>query len=151
MNDFIIRRTNSVDEDFSKLIRTLDEELNLRNDKIQLDYDKFNNVESIQTVVIAYEDEKAVACGCFKPYDDVRVEVKRMFVEPLFRGKGLSKQILSEIEKWAQEIGYVKAILETGKKQTEAISLYQNCGYQQIENYGQYKNFPNSLCFEKEL
>jgi len=74
-----------------------------------------------------------------------------MFVTPDYRGRKISKQVLGELEAWAKELGYSKAVLETGSGQPEAIGLYARCEYERIENYGQYKDFPNSLCFEKKL
>jgi GNAT superfamily N-acetyltransferase len=64
---------------------------------------------------------------------------------------GIASNILAELEKWASELSYAKCILETGKKQPEAISLYKKNGYRIIPNYGQYCEVENSLCFEKKL
>ena len=60
-------------------------------------------------------------------------------------------KILISLEKWASELGYKKAILETGKGQPEAIALYQKAGYQIIENYGPYKGLDNSVCMGKNI
>ena len=79
------------------------------------------------------------------------MEVKRMFVDLAFRGNGIASIILNELEKWAKELGYSGCILETGKKQPEAIKLYKKNGYAIIPNYGQYKQVENSVCFEKAL
>ena len=87
----------------------------------------------------------------FKEFDADTVEIKRMFVSTEKRGKGISKHILNELEKWAAELGYTKFILETGVKQLEAIGLYNRFGYKQIENYGQYIGKPLSVCMSKEL
>jgi len=108
-------------------------------------------MEHIETIVLAYVDEKPVACGGFKVYENETVEIKRMYVEPEHRGRGIASQILLELEKWAIELGYTRSILETGRKQGEAIGLYGKRGYQQIENYGQYRGQANSVCFEKKL
>ena len=146
-----IKRCQNSDKDFNLLISHLDNELNDRHDNQRTVYDKFNKVDSIQTVIVAYDNGKPVGCGCFKQFDDITVEIKRMFIEFEFRKKGISKLILSELEKWAIELGYLKAILETGKKLPEAIGLYEKSGYFRIDNYGQYKDLPNSICFEKKL
>ena len=92
-----------------------------------------------------------VGCGCFKKFNNSTVEIKRMFVPLSFRGKGISKKLLIELEQWAKEKGFSGFVLETGKKQHEAIGLYTKLGYQQIENYGQYVDMPNSVCFRKYL
>ncbi len=70
---------------------------------------------------------------------------------PGSRGKGIASKILAELEIWATELFYEKCILETGKKQPEAIALYKKNGYNIIPNYGQYAGVENSLCFEKEI
>jgi GNAT superfamily N-acetyltransferase len=72
-----------------------------------------------------------------------------MFVSTSGRGRGIATGILTELEKWAHELSFGKCILETGKKQPEAIGLYKKNGYTLIPNYGQYEGIENSLCFEK--
>jgi len=79
------------------------------------------------------------------------MEVKRMYTLPESRGKGISSKVLGELEKWATELSCKKCILETGKKQPEAIGLYKKNGYEVIPNYGQYAGIENSVCFEKDL
>jgi GNAT superfamily N-acetyltransferase len=74
-----------------------------------------------------------------------------MYVSPQNRKKGIASMILSELEKWASELSASKCILETGKRQYEAVGLYKKSGYQLIPNYGQYAGVENSLCFEKDL
>jgi GNAT superfamily N-acetyltransferase len=74
-----------------------------------------------------------------------------MFVKEDRRGKGIAPTILNELEKWATELGYAACILETGKKQPEAIALYKKGGYQIIPNYGQYHGVDNSVCMRKQL
>ena len=79
------------------------------------------------------------------------MEIKRMYTSPEFRGKGAATRILRELENWAAELSCKKCILETGKRQPEAIRLYQRNGYLPIPNYGQYAGIENSVCFEKQL
>ncbi|MBN8788447.1 MAG: GNAT family N-acetyltransferase, partial [Terrimonas sp.] len=59
--------------------------------------------------------------------------------------------IVNELEQWAKELHYTACVLETGKRQPEAIRLYQKAGYTLIENFGQYKNVENSVCMKKIL
>ena len=102
-------------------------------------------------MIVAYENEVAVGCGAIKTFDEKSIELKRMFVAPNQRGKGVATRILTTLEDWAKELGFQKCILETGKRQPEAIALYHKSQYQIIENYGQYKGMGNSVCFEKKL
>ena len=74
-----------------------------------------------------------------------------MFVNPDARGKCIATIILKELESWAAEQGYENAVLETGKKNPEAMALYQKQGYAVIDNYGPYINMPTSICFSKSL
>jgi GNAT superfamily N-acetyltransferase len=74
-----------------------------------------------------------------------------MYTLPAYRGKGIATTVLTELEQWAAELSFSKCILETGKRQPEAIRLYQKNRYIQIPNYGQYKDDDNSVCFEKIL
>lgn len=76
-------------------------------------------------MIVAYENNHAVSCGAIKAFDVTTMEAKRMYTLPDNRGKGIATQILIELEKWAKELGYKKCILETGKKQPDAIQLYQ--------------------------
>jgi putative acetyltransferase len=101
--------------------------------------------------VLIYAENKPIGCGCFKLFDDKTIEIKRMFVLPEMRGKQLAAQLLQELEKWAVEEGYSKAVLETGHRQVEAIRLYTVAGYTLTENYGQYIGMEDSICYRKEL
>ena len=144
----IVQTTNS-NEDFIKLISQLDAELNKRYGSKQSEYDKHNKIDPIETAIIGYENDKAVACGCFKQIAVNTIEIKRMYVSPHHRRKGFSHKVLNELEKWASQLGHSKALLETGKGQPEAIALYKKYGYQTIENYGPYKGLANSICMKK--
>lgn len=149
--DFVIKRTNSNHKDFAVLTRQLDMDLFRRYESVQATYDAFNKIESIDTVILAYHNDRPVGCGCFKTFSRDTVEVKRMFVVEAYRGKGISKKILKALEDWAGELGFSKAILETGTKQMEAMGLYQAFGYKKIDNYGPYKEMVFSVCYEKEI
>ena len=98
-----------------------------------------------------YKEGIAVGCGAIKSFDAESMEVKRMYVNLEYRGDGIAHQILEELEKWTQELGYKYTILETGKRQVEAVAFYKKSKYQIIPNYGQYKGVENSVCFKKEL
>ncbi|RPI92823.1 MAG: GNAT family N-acetyltransferase [Chloroflexi bacterium] len=146
-----IIRTNSDNQDFIQLVKHLDADLAERDGKDHLFYAQFNKIDKIKYVVLAYENDKPVGCGAIKEYASDTMEIKRMYTSPESRGKGVASQVLQELEAWAAELSYEKCILETGKKQPEAIGLYQKNGYQMIPNYGQYAEVENSLCFEKHI
>ncbi len=144
-----IIRTNSDNPDFRHLVALLDRDLAIRDGDDHAFYAQFNKVASIRQVVVAYEEGAPVGCGAFKPFDENTVEIKRMFVQPELRGRGIAATVLTELEAWAGELGFDRCVLETGKKQPEAIRLYQKSGYGTIPNYGQYAGVENSVCMEK--
>jgi GNAT superfamily N-acetyltransferase len=146
-----LKRTTSVDPNFIMLVEELDKELAIRDGEDHAFYQQFNGLENIRYVLLAYEEDEAIGCGAIKEYDKETMEIKRMFVPLKGRRKGVASGILSELEKWAGELGYSKCILETGFKQFEAIALYEKQGYKRIPNYGQYQNVKESFCFEKSL
>lgn len=147
----MILRSNSNDADFKALVHELDAYLAVCDGDEHEFYHQFNHIESLSHVVIFYIDGVAVACGAFKEFSDSSVEIKRMYASPKERRKGCAAQVLKELEVWAKELAYTKALLETGLRQTEAIAFYPKQGYSAIENYGQYKGKANSRCFCKEL
>ncbi len=146
-----IIRTNSDHHDFINLVKYLDADLAIRDGADHSFYAQFNKIDKIKHVVVAYENDKPISCGAIKAYSINIMEVKRMYTLPESRGHGIASKVLNELEMWAAELAYEKCILETGKKQPEAIALYQKNGYQQIPNYGQYAGIENSLCFEKQI
>jgi len=146
-----IVRTNSQDPDFVSLVKQLDKELAIRDGDEHAFYHQYNKIDNIKYALLAYENDVAVGCGAIREFDSNSMEVKRMYTLPEHRGKGIANKILSELEYWTGELGYKTCVLETGKRQPEAIKLYEKHGYKQIANYGQYAEVENSLCFEKTL
>jgi GNAT superfamily N-acetyltransferase len=144
-------RTNSDNADFRELIVLLDADLQIRDGDEHSFYAQFNKIDKIRHVVVAYENEQAVGCGAFKEYSAGAAEIKRMFVRPENRGRGIAGRILTELENWAKEFNFAECILETGVKQPEAIRLYQKSGYETILCYGQYLNVENSVCMKKSF
>ena len=146
-----IKRTNSDNKHFQELVNQLNEDLFLRDGAEQKFYLQFNKIDLIKHAVVAYEKDKAVGCGAIKQFQNEAMEVKRMFVPISLRGKGIAKIILAELENWTKELGFTKCVLETGKRNPEAIGLYLKSGYKIIPNYGQYIGVENSVCFENLL
>lgn len=146
-----LKRTQSTDADFITLIRELDKDLNLRYGEVQATYAPLNKVDDIPHTVVVYHHDVPAGCGCFKKYDEITVELKRVFVQPEIRNKGIATAVVSELEKWAREDGFTRMILETGTKQTEAIELYKKLGYGAIDLFGPYVGMEYSYCFGKVL
>ncbi len=146
-----VLRTNSDNSDFIELVKQLDADLTRRDGNEHSFYDQFNKIDKIKFAVVAYENGKPIGCGAMREFSPNTMEIKRMFTSPESRGKGIATKVLNELEVWATELFYEKCLLETGKKQPEAINLYKKNGYKLIPNYGQYTGIENSQCFEKEM
>ncbi|MGG9961222.1 nitrate reductase associated protein [Ferruginibacter sp. SUN106] len=151
MEQQTIKRTTSNDSNFQWLIKQLDHELWNELQEDQAQYDQYNKVPDLNTVVVVYINDQPAASGCFKKYNTDTVEVKRMFVVKEHRGKGLSKLVLNELENWAMEEGFKYAILETSIHFIPATTLYKKSGYKIIPNYDQYEGLEESVCMKKEL
>lgn len=148
---FTIKRTTTADPLFQHLVGLLDYELWHELNEDQATYDQYNKVPDIKTAILIMANELPVACGCFKPWDDSTVEIKRMFVEKSFRGSGLSKMVLQALELWANELGYSHAVLETSIHFKTAKNLYLSNGYAVIPNYPPYVGLEESVCMYKQL
>jgi GNAT superfamily N-acetyltransferase len=146
-----IQRATSADADFVVLAQKLTEFLAAHNGERNEFYVQFNKIDTIPNAVVAYVDGNPVGCGAFRPVDDQTVEIKRMFVAPTVRGRGIGQAILGELEAWAVQEGAHTAVLETSKRLDSAVRLYQRSGYVVIPNYGPYVDAGDSVCMEKEL
>jgi len=149
--DIRLKRTNNTDTDFLSLVSLLDKFLQGLNGEAQGDYASHNKLDYLDTAIVVYLNDEPVGCGCFKQYNDNSVEVKRMFVSPIARGKGIASKILTGLELWATERGFKYTVLETLKTNTEAVNLYKKQNYKVIDNYGPYITLTNSVCMRKEL
>jgi len=146
-----IQKTDSSNTDFKNLVSALDAELAEMDGEDHSFYDQFNKIDNIKYALVFYHEKTPVACGAIKEHGKDAMEVKRMYTLPNFRGKGFATKTLTELENWARDLGYFKCILETGKRQPEAIALYKKNNYSITANYGQYIGVDNSVCFEKVL
>jgi len=151
MSKLLFKKTNAQDLDFKTLIKSLDQDLAITDGEEHSFYNQFNGTDKINHVLVAYENSIALSCGAFKIMDSKVVEIKRMYTVPSYRGKGLAALVLKNLEEWASKEGFKFCVLETGTRQLAAIRLYEKCGYQIIENYGQYKGVINSYCFKKAI
>jgi GNAT superfamily N-acetyltransferase len=106
--------------------------------------------------VVAYAGAEAVATGGLRPAGDggtgdLAMEIKRMYVRPEWRGRGLARVVLADLEQRARDLGATRIVLETGERQPEAIRLYETSGYARIDGYGHYACSPMSVSFGKGL
>lgn len=143
-------RTTSDHPDFKCLTQLFDTYL-IDIDGDEKDFFAQYNQIYLQNVIVCYEGNLAIGCGAVKAYDSQTGEIKRMFVHPEHRNKGVAMQILRELEHWAEELGFSSCMLETSQKLENAIALYVKFGYEPIPNYGQYIGVESSVCMKKEL
>jgi GNAT superfamily N-acetyltransferase len=101
--------------------------------------------------LIAYQDGVPLGCGALRPLDGNVVEVKRMFVRPDARGRGIARAVLERLEQIAAARGFTVSRLETGVRQPEALRLYEAAGYRRIPCFGEYAASAHSVCYEKGL
>jgi ribosomal protein S18 acetylase RimI-like enzyme len=108
--------------------------------------------------LVGYLDGRAVASGGWRVHDgdelglrDGDAEIKRMYIVPEARGKGLARQMLAKLENTAALAGRKRMVLETGTRQPEAIGLYTSSGYTEMAKFGSYRDDPLSRCFAKDL
>jgi GNAT superfamily N-acetyltransferase len=102
-------------------------------------------------MVVVALDGAAVGCGGFIRHDQRSAELKRMFVRPSARRRGLARRLLGELESTARRIGYDRLVLETGVEQTEAGRLYLSEGFLQIRCWPPHDTDPTSVCFAKDI
>jgi GNAT superfamily N-acetyltransferase len=106
-------------------------------------------------VLVAYGDDgTALGCGALRALDSDAAELKRMYVVPDARGRGVATALLAALEGVARDRGWATLRLETGPRQPEAIALYTRAGYRPIEAFGAYVGVPDaadSLFFERTL
>lgn len=145
-----ITKTTSDNLDFKDLTRLFDEYLIIIDGEEKDFFAQYNQIY-LEHVIVYYENEMALGCGAFKEYEPKVAEIKRMFVLPEQRGKGIAVAILTELENWAKAEGYDACILETSVRLESAIALYKKSGYEVIPNYGQYVGVESSLCMKKNI
>ena len=144
-------RTDANNIDFISLVKELDSDLAIRDGVETTFYSQYNGIDDIKYTIVLYLNNKAIGCGAIKAFDNDSMEIKRMYTLPEYRGKGVASKVLKELEIWSKEMGMSRLVLETGKRNPEAIAVYQKKGYTSIPNYAPYIGVKNSLCFEKKL
>jgi GNAT superfamily N-acetyltransferase len=101
--------------------------------------------------LVARDDGRAVGCGAIRLIDAITAEVKRMYVEPNERGKGVGRAVLASLQSAAAQLGARRLVLETGTHSPDALGLYRRAGFTQIDCWGEYATSPTSVCLEKTL
>ncbi len=137
--------------DYAMLAKKLDEYYFSLVGDVHLRYADANRPENMACRIIAYEAEQAVACGCWKPVDKETAEVKRIYVLPEYRRKGIATAIIELLESHICASGYQKILLETARTTGDSKALYLSLGYREIPYYGSPAGAENCRCFLKDI
>lgn len=150
-----IRRSTLASPDAARLIAALNAELKATFPEPGATHFSLTGVQveaGDGSFVVAYLDDVAVGCGAVRRLDGATAELKRMYVDPSVRGRGIGRALVEALEREARLLGMTKVVLETGTRLTPAIKLYETMGYARIPLFGEYLSSPNtSLCFGKSL
>jgi GNAT superfamily N-acetyltransferase len=155
MNSITVARADIQSPDAQKLIAALNDELSRMYPEpgathFRIDADEV--AEGRGTFVIARKGHEPIGCGALRRIDDGVGEIKRMYVIPEERGRGVSRIVLEALEAAARTLGISRLLLETGNRSSEAIALYERSGFERIPAYGEYVLSPGtSICMAKNL
>jgi len=156
-SDVEIRRQDIISPVAQQLIGALNAEL---EDRYPEDGANFFNLDANEVAegrggfFVAYISHEPVGCGAVRRTEPHVGEIKRMYVAPSARGRGVGRQILSALETEARRLGVCRLVLETGPRQPDAIALYSRAGFLRIPLFGQYLDTPHpelSVCMAKDL
>jgi GNAT superfamily N-acetyltransferase len=101
--------------------------------------------------LVAEIDEVPAACGAWRALSPGVAEIKRMYVEPGFRRRGLAQLVVAALEDGAARAGHRSVVLNTGREQPEALALYAQLGYEPVSSYGVYACAPGAVFLGKDL
>ncbi|MDE6739937.1 MAG: GNAT family N-acetyltransferase [Lachnospiraceae bacterium] len=153
MELFDFKWTNGNHEDFKKFYSITEEYYSklVGGAENRMAFIPYNICDNIQDVVIAYKNDKAVGCAGLKGYSSADAEIKRVWVDPAYRGQGLATKLMELIETKAKERNFKRVILQTREIMQDAVALYRKLGYHQIANYSPYDKLKDAVCFAKDI
>jgi GNAT superfamily N-acetyltransferase len=150
-----IRRSTLASADAARLIAALNAELTMTFPEPGAAHFSLSDAQVMAgngAFLVAYLDDAAVGCGAVRRLDETTAEIKRMYVDPSVRGRGIGRALVEALECEARLVGLTTIVLETGTRLASAIKLYETMGYARIPLFGEYLSSPNtSLCFGKSL
>ena len=111
----------------------------------------YNLSSSIEIVLLVFCNNIPVACSGLKRYSDTEVEIKRMWVEPKYRGNHIATKMMQYLEDKAKQFGYSRMILQTREIMSDAVMLYTSLNYYKINNYPPYDKLDGAICLAKDI
>ncbi|HXM57265.1 MAG TPA: GNAT family N-acetyltransferase [Candidatus Dormibacteraeota bacterium] len=154
MTDLTIAQEPLFSADARALIARLDAELTERypnpgDNHFELTAEQVGDGRGV--FLVARRDGRPISCGALRAIDVRTGEIKRMYVEPAHRSRGIAGRLLAELEDHARRLGLDRLVLETGERQPESIRLYERAGFVRIDRFGAYVHSPASVCMGKAL
>ncbi len=146
-----LRFVSPSSKDYAMLAKKLDDYYISLVGDVHLRYAKMNDPRNMACIVVAYEGNTPMGCGCWKAVDEETAEVKRIYVEPQFRRRGVASAIIDLLESHILASGYGKILLETARTTGDSKALYLSLGYKEIPYYGSPAGAENCRCFLKEV
>lgn len=148
MKNITLIEVTSNHPDFIFLCNELDNFLNIAigGEQKREKYKKFNHLDTMDYVVVAYDKNIPVGCAALRKYSETEIEVKRVFVRQEYRGQNIGGMLLETLISQAKFLGYQRMLLETGEFLNDSVRLYARYGFEKIPNYGAYVNMSESLC-----
>ncbi len=145
--------TDGRNDDFIHLCHLLDDFLNnlVGGGENRTQYIPYNALDDIHDVIVVYDEDDPVGCASFKKYDSECAEVKRVFIQEEYRGKGIARKLMGMLEDFARNQGYSFFVLESGEPLVAAMKLYYSTGYKVISNYGPYMDMKDCIYMRKAL
>lgn len=153
MDDITFRWTDGNDRDFHMFYLKTEAYYNqlMGGSANRTGFIPYNLSAGIPIVLIACCNGKAVGCAGLKEYSARDAEIKRVWVEPEYRGRHIATGIMSLIEEKAREMKYQRTILQTRPIMKDAVRFYQGRGYRQIANYPPYDHLDGAVCMALQL
>lgn len=138
-------------EDLLALVAELDIYFHSNWGRVAEQYSQYHQLSGMACAVVAYIDGSPAGCGCWRAFDPVTAEIKRMYVRPAFRRQGVAGAVIAALEQHAASSGCHRAVLETGSDMPDALSFYEKQGYRIVPNYGDFVGDEICACMEKFL
>ena len=151
MSNMDIVFSDEKDERFLKLVDELDAGYYERIGDELSKYDSYNEFKNPHVVILALDNDTAVACASYRVFDNDSVEFKRVFVKKEYRKRGIAYNLIVQLEKSVMERNFRYSYIVTGKNNHAAIGLYKKLNYELIDNFGQFGDDDRVVCMRKEF